>query len=291
MFNEKQITKISKVLDDAKGLKPQQFTPTIKQAIVHAVSKESSLELKQKAWMLVYNSMYSYINRMVDRYVVQEQDNRDEYLNDIFIVIIENLGRWNPKYGNLITFFKPFIMRSCCRTQFKEQTFSSTHYKYVFNNILKAKKELSKKGIYEPDENQIYTVFKSKGLHYSLSAIQKAIKESNQMVSLDWINESVCSDNEAYHEPFSEAYDPLFYILKKEKEKEFKECLDSLNSEEKRILKIEYLSENGHHKRVTNQYIASMLGIELNADTNNKISNLRYSAVRKFIHSFNHKLA
>jgi hypothetical protein len=186
-YSEKTLERISKVLDSAEGLSSSEFSPMVNNAIVAAVSDRSSLELKQKAWMLVYNSLHSYICQTVRHYAIK--GNGEDYMNDFFIVIMENLDRWKPEQGKLTTFFGPLLEKSCNMTQFKEQTFTSMYYRDAYIDITKVIDELAVKGITEPTEKQIFQALKKKGLKHSLKTIRETMYQNIRIVSLDAPNE------------------------------------------------------------------------------------------------------
>ena len=277
MFNEKQITKISKVLDDAKGLKPQQFTPIIKQAIVHAVSKESSLELKQKAWMLVYHALYPYIVKNVGHYAIK--GNFEDYMNDFFIVIMENLGRWRPEQGKLTTFFGPLLEKSCNVTQFKEQTFTSMYYRDAYIDIARVVNELAIKGITEPTEKEIHAALKKKGLKHSIKTVRETLYQNIRIVSLDSPNED---DN------------CLLDILTTEKKKNkvaenARKAIDSLEDTYRIIIDAEcdFYAENASRKKIKIDELKERVMPKLGDVSTAWLRHKRGCAERQFFHNYN----
>ena len=187
-YNQNTEKRISRILDSAKDQNASDFSPIVERAIVAAASERSSLELKQKAWLLVYNGLRSYIFKNVNHYAFN--GNIEDYLNDFFIIIMQNLERWRPKQGKLITFFAPWIEKSCNMTQFKEQTFSSMYYRDLYLDIVKTTNELiAEKNGEIPTEKEIHASLKAKGCKRSMKSIKETMEQNVHIVSLDAPNE------------------------------------------------------------------------------------------------------
>ena len=276
-YNAKTLERIGKVLDSANGLAASEFSPIINRAIVAAASERSSLELKQKAWMLVYNSLHPFIVKTVRPFAMK--GNMEDYMNDFFIVIMENLERWRPEKGKLITFFAPLLEKSCNVTQFKEQTFTSMYYRDTYIDITKVIDELAVRGIVEPTEKQIYSALKKKGLKYAKKTIRETMYQNVRIVSLDSPNEE---DN------------CLLDILTTEtkrnkKQEDTKKTIESLSGTSQVIINAEckFYEENTNRKKMHIGELQEAVQTTLGDVSTSWLLKKRRSAEREFIHVYN----
>jgi DNA-directed RNA polymerase specialized sigma subunit len=291
-YDETTIVKINTILDDAASIKVEKFTPTINQAISEAASNNAPIELKQKAWLLVFNVLKTRIINMINCF---DADRCDDYLNECFIVIMEHLSQWNPKRGSLLTFFKIPFIKACKNIQCADQMFDSLYYKDVYNDILKIIDELTKKGIAEPTEKQIYMALKIKGSRYSMATIHSTLEQVNRkIVSFEILNEqeneSGMADSvqwNANKDTIDLSSDPINHVIEKESKNEVLQCIETLTPESKEFMKIEYRVANVWNKQysfnscVANEYRKCV------DSTAKSVHKVRSAAEREFVHKYN----
>ena len=185
-YNVKTNERIYNLLNEAKGKKTSEFSPAVIKAIVAAMSERSSEANHTKACEIVYYGLYKYAYSTVRKFTTI---NIEDYMQEFYFCVAENLPAWRPEKSSLITYFTPHLEKMCNILQFKDQPFKSMHYRDAHISLMKVKSEMAVNGNTSPSDTEIHQALKDKGLRYSMKTIDEVRYQDVKILSLDAKNE------------------------------------------------------------------------------------------------------
>ena len=185
-YNAKTNERIYDMLNEAKGKKTSEFSPAVIKAIVAAMSERASEANHTKACEIVYYGLYKYAYSVVKRFTAI---NIEDYMQEFYFVVAENLPAWRPEKSSLITYFTPHLEKMCNMLQLKDQPFVSMHYRDAHISLSKVKSEMAVNGNTSPTDTEIHQALKEKGLRYSMKTIDEVRYQNVKILSLDAKNE------------------------------------------------------------------------------------------------------
>jgi len=170
--NKKEID----VLRNSHGIAASDYSDELCRLICSA-ARSSNLEANQKAWLLVQDGLGNFIAKDIMRYGhVSPGDTRfDDCESEIFITIMENLRKWDPKKGKLTTFFNPYFEKCLLEMRVKEETFTSSYYSAVYWDIGKARVALEARGIKNPTVREVKDVLE---LEFNIFRSERTLRET-----------------------------------------------------------------------------------------------------------------
>ena len=272
---------ISRLLDEAKLMKTSDYTDEMVTAIVEAANSENHF-LNEKAWLTVHSSLAAYENDFLKKFgVYRNSQDYEDYVSELFLVIVTDLNKWKPELGAITTHFKNRFMKACISQRNKNNsTFSSTHYENVHADIKKAISALEQEGIYNPSTIEIRNYLASTKKVYSEQTLLNCLAQIREISSID-TGINVADNSE---------YDPEKRILEKEKSEDILNCIRSLEPQYRAIMEIEYLiykTEGKEKRKVTNKLLADEFRKRIGPASDEWIKNLRDAAERDFQHRYN----
>ena len=275
--------KIIELLSAAGEEKTSDYSKETCDAILEAV-KSNDKTLSGLACLTVHQSLRSYEDNILKHFgVFKTSQDYDDYVNELFIVILSDLSKWDPAIGAITTHFKPRFVKACIAYRNSQgSTFSSTHYELVYSDIKKAKEALQQEGVTDPTplelRNQIALTKKT----YSEQTIINCLEQVKDVSSMDV----------GYDTYESVGADPIIKMIEQESKDEIMRCILSLEPQHRVIMQIEYTicqSEGLGKKKVTNRLIADEFRRIIGPASDEWIKNIRDAAERDFQHRYNTK--
>ena len=272
---------IIKILSNAGQKRTSDYTPEEVKAVYESANSDDH-ELNEASWMAVHMSLRAYEDDFLKKFgIYKNSQDYEDYVNELFTVIMMDLKKWNPEIGALTTHLKPRFIKACIlyrNTQ--HSTFSSTHYELVHTDIKKAVMALEQKGIYNPTPLEIRNYIAANKKVYSEQTIMNCLEQIKEISSIDASQD--ISD--------SVTVDPINQILQKERRDEIIQCIESLEPQHKIIMEIEYMicqHEFATKRKVTNKMIAEEFRKRVGPASDEWIKNVRDAAERDFQHRLN----
>jgi RNA polymerase sigma factor (sigma-70 family) len=280
MSNEEKKATI-KLLNEAGNKRTSDYTQEEIDAIYQAANSDDH-NLNEAAWLAVHMSLKAYEDDFLKKFgIYKNSQDYEDYVNELFTVIMTDLKKWNPDIGALTTHLKPRFIKACITYRnTQHSTFSSTHYELVHTDIKKAVLALEQKGNYNPTPLEIRNYIAAHKKIYSEQTIMNCLEQIKEISSID--SSQDISD--------SITVDPINQILQKERQEEIVQCIESLEPQHKIIMEIEYMicqHEFATKRKVTNKMIAEEFRKRVGPASDEWIKNVRDAAERDFQHRLN----
>lgn len=276
-FSKEEKNRLLSLLKKAETLRTYEYTDEMTQAIVTA-SRSGDKELQEQSWLTMHHSLKAYEDDFLKKLfgIYRTSQDYEDYILEMFTVIMLDLKEWDPSIGAPTTHFAPRFKKACTRFRNKQgATFTTTHYGGVYADIKKAVNALEQQGIYAPTPIDIRNYFAANNKNHSEQTIVNCLEQVKETSSFEAGRE--ISD--------SSMANPIDGILIKERAKEIRECINSLEPQHRLIMEISYrvYEENeSDKKKLTNKRIADEFRRLVGPVSDEWIKNIRDAAERDF---------
>ena len=267
-------------LERAASIRTSDYTPEMIQAVQTAALSDDP-ELYQYCCLAVHKSLKKYENSILKRFGVSpgSQDYED-YLQELFIVILEDMKYWDSSKGALTTHFVNRFKKACISTRNEQHsTFSSTHYELVHADIKRAVEVLEQNGVHSPTPLEIRNQIALMKKEYSEQTIINCMEQIKDVSSID-ANRDIADGITT---------DPIYQVIAQEKKDDILRCIASLEPQHRLIMEIEYKicqAEPNSNRKVANRLIAEEFRNIVGPASDEWIKNIRDAAEREFQHRY-----
>lgn len=225
-------------------------------AVLREAAHSTDRDLYNEACLAVHECLKKYECKILSKQgVTGGHQNFEDYRDDMFVVIMENLKDWDPAKGDLSTWFKPHFQKVCVlqRAQTRAGK-SSRYYENIATLVDRARKALVAESGEEPTsfEVQAYMKLIFKVKNVSIHTIEQALSIAQPTVPLDLQEWSLKA---------SDRGNPLEEFLREEHSELVRKCIKHLEPFYQRIIGIEYdIYKRGldQGKHIANQMIADL---------------------------------
>lgn len=173
---------------------------------------------KERAILLVRNILKNFSNSYIKKHRTEGGANDEaDFRQNIDLIIVEKLSKWEPRKGNLTTFFGPQFDKICQRERNRTSPLFSAYYDDVSYIITRAKEELTSQKKPVTTENVISTIKGSRRGHYSEKAIGWVLSDVPEVVSIDALQHGADDIREpiGYEEEKSEIAHSVWETMRK----------------------------------------------------------------------------
>ena len=270
------------MLQQAASLHTYEYTDKIIAAIIEA-SNSDDRDLMEQSWLTMHSSLRPYEDDFLKRTfgIYTSSREYEDYIQEIFVVIMTDLHRWDPSTGAPTTFFKPRFLKACIAYRnLTSSTFSSSHYDGVYSDIKKATAALEQQGIQNPTPLEIRNYIAVRKKPYSEQTIVNCLEQVKDISSLD-------NGREVADRRFP---DPLSDIVERERADEIEACIQSLEPQHRLIMEIcrkIYREDEGGRKHIANRRISEEFRNIVGPVSDDWIKNIRTAAENSFKRRYN----
>ena len=229
--------KLKKTLESKGNKEPKE---KIFQEIKQAASAGDE-ELRKLASLLAFESVKNYYNnKKAPAYVENGRTSKEDLQSELFLVILENIEKYNGENG-LFAFFEPYVRNSFMKARERGRGIQMTkYYQDMGVLIVKAKKEISKYGLYNPTPIDIADYIKVKmNRPVSPYAVESWLNVHSHEKSIDDMIHTLEERNDSYQ--------PEKTTIKREEQRIFYEKINQLTPVSRKLilLEVEYTEEYG----------------------------------------------
>lgn len=271
------------LLRKAEEQKTSDYDEETVKAVLEAAGSDD-YQLNEQAWLTVHQSLRAYEDDFLKKYgIYKTSTDYEDYVNELFIVIMTDLKKWNPSIGALTTHFKPRFTKACVNYRnIQNSTFSSTHYELVHADIKKALETLAQRGVYAPSTIEIRNEIASKKKAYSEQTIQNCMEQIKDISSID-ANRDI-SD--------TAIQDPVMAIIESETKDEIMKVIEMLEPQHRLVMEVKYrIYRDGgaDNKKMTTKMVADEVRRIAGTVNDEWVKNLCESANREFKHRYKNR--
>lgn len=272
-MTKKQILDLLRI---AATKKTYEYTSEMNEAIVKAANSKDHA-LQEQAWITMHTSLRAYEDDFLKKMfgVYRTTQGYEDYLHELFLVIMLDLKKWDPKKGAPTTHFQGRFKKACIKYRNGSSTLSSTHYEAVYTDIKKATEALAQEGVYAPSQIDFRNYLNAHGKNYSEQTISKCLDQVKELSSYEAGKET--SDPVIAN--------PIDFILRKELTDEIKKIIASLEPQHRLILEIccrVYRESDCDKGTITTKKIAEEFRRLVGPVSDEWIKNVRDAAERDF---------